>query len=146
MEMVMQEWLASEIESRLSKGGQGQQIDDFVDAYLAVKKSDSNCETISFEVFMRSMVDNFWAGMETTSQSTSWVLFYLAHFPHWQDRIFEEIEKVVPQNSWPSSEHRVKLISLEAFLHEVFRHCRFIGVCFIIAFTLFLLFETNLFR
>ena len=130
MERVMTQWLQHELEIRKDRkhNEEEEEMNDFVDAYLATLKSGDPNQVLPFQVFMKSMVDMFWSGMETTSQVTSWIIFYLAHYPKWQNEIFEQIESVVPQFSMPLPEHRQKLTKLEAFMHEVQRHSGFIPV------------------
>ena len=68
--------------------------------------------------------------METTGQTLNWMIFYLAHFKEWQEKIHEEITSIVPGNEVPKLKHRSKVTLLEAFCQEVHRHASFIMFTF----------------
>lgn len=134
MEGIINNWLNEELPKRRQKYAKGQDIQDFVDAFVAYEQSTTSNMPMSEAQFRRSMVDMFIAGLETTSQSTSWMLLYLAHYPQWQEKIYEEISSVIPGNSMPKIGDRSKMPLLEAFCNEVHRHASFVGVFFLLYF------------
>ena len=60
--------------------------------------------------------------MDTTAQTISWSLFYLAFMPEEQELLFREMEANLPENSFSSRLDRLKLLNFAAFLEESQRY------------------------
>lgn len=43
------------------------------------------------------MLDIFQAGIETTSNTLSWIILFLILNPHVQEKLYEEISRMVPK-------------------------------------------------
>jgi cytochrome P450 len=61
------------------------------------------------------------AGHETTSQALTWSLYLLALFPEWQERVREEVLRVVGKGARVSREDIGKLSLLDAVFQEAMR-------------------------
>ncbi|KAB7496536.1 Cholesterol side-chain cleavage enzyme, mitochondrial [Armadillidium nasatum] len=57
----------------------------------------------------RITFDLFLAGNETTSDMTRWFLIYMTRFQEIQEKIQEEIDRVVPRDTLPGLQHRNQL-------------------------------------
>src|SRR5690348_3513510 len=72
--------------------------------------------SILFAVF-----DLFLAGAETTSTTLTWIFLYMARHPHIQEKLAEEIQRVVGNSRLPSLTDRPEMPYTEAVIHEVMR-------------------------
>lgn len=52
------------------------------------------------------MLDIFQAGLETTSNTLSWTILFLILNPHVQERMYEEISRVVPKGDSITLDHK----------------------------------------
>jgi cytochrome P450 len=72
----------------------------------------------------REIISNIWvlfvAGHETTSSALAWALNYLRLYPNIQQKIYEEIQRVVGDRT-PKEEDLDKLVYLDNFINEVLR-------------------------
>ena len=55
------------------------------------------------------------------ASTVEWSLVLLANHPSIQKRMRDEIRQIVPNDRLPSLDDKLNLISVEAFIHEVFR-------------------------
>ncbi|XP_024863631.1 cytochrome P450 2K1 [Kryptolebias marmoratus] len=71
----------------------------FIDAFLIRKKHLEDSDIIDShyhdENLLFSVINFFGAGTETTATTLKWSLLYMAKFPHIQDRVQEELSRVV---------------------------------------------------
>jgi cytochrome P450 family 4 subfamily V len=71
------------------------------------------------------LIANIWiffvAGHETTASSLVWALNCLRIYPHIQEKIYEEIKRVIGRDRIPTEEDLEKLVYLDAFIQEVLR-------------------------
>ncbi|KAL7640316.1 UNVERIFIED_CONTAM: hypothetical protein RMT77_009731 [Armadillidium vulgare] len=97
---------------------------DFIDDYLIEmdKQKNNPDSTMSIEDLIGCIGDLFTAGLETTSMTINWIVFYLATFQHVQKKLHEEIDEVLPKGTEFTLEHKSRLPYTEAFLSEVFRY------------------------
>ena len=72
--------------------------------------------------FKNSYFDLFLAGSETTSTSLTFSVLYMVSYPEIQNRLYEEIDRVVGRNRLPRFGDQKSLPYLEAFISEVQRH------------------------
>ena len=61
-------------------------------------------------------------GFHTTGSFLAWVIYYLAIYPHMQEKVFEEIQEVLGPNTELDIKSMDKLKYLNAFLSESHRH------------------------
>uniref|UniRef100_A0A8C1MPR3 Cytochrome P450 2K1-like n=1 Tax=Cyprinus carpio TaxID=7962 RepID=A0A8C1MPR3_CYPCA len=101
----------------------------FVDSFLIQKQKDEVCNfsmipfTDSYfheENLMMSVTNLFVAGTDTTGTTLRWGLMLMAKYPHIQDRVQEEIDRVIGGRQ-PVVEDRKKLPYTDAVIHETQR-------------------------
>jgi hypothetical protein len=68
-----------------------------------------------------TILDLFIAGVETTSTTLTWIFLYMARNQHVQEKLAEEIDRVVGQSRLPSLSDRPNMPYTEAVIHEVMR-------------------------
>ncbi|KAB7503278.1 Abscisic acid 8'-hydroxylase 2, partial [Armadillidium nasatum] len=97
---------------------------DYIDEYLIEmeKKKDDPDSTMSIKDLVTCIADLLGAGLDTTSISITWAIFYLASFPEVQKRLQKEIDEEIPKGTLISLEHKSRLPYTEAFLAEVLRY------------------------
>jgi len=82
-----------------------------VDMWLIEQsKADSSSEPFlsRIDILVSSIMDLYFAGIETTSMTINWATKYLAKYPDMQDRIYAEIVKQV----------RASVVPPSALIHE----------------------------
>ncbi|EHA98995.1 Cytochrome P450 2J2 [Heterocephalus glaber] len=96
---------------------------DFIDAYLKEMAQHPDKTTSSFdeENLIRSTLDLFLAGTETTSTTLRWGLLYMALYPEIQEKVHAEIDRVVGQGQQSSLANRESMPYTNAVIHEVLR-------------------------
>ncbi|RXG57936.1 hypothetical protein Avbf_09876 [Armadillidium vulgare] len=84
---------------------------DFIDDYLIEmdKQKNNPDSTMSIEDLIGCIGDLFTAGLETTSMTINWIVFYLATFQHVQKKLHEEIDEVLPKGTAFTLEHKSRL-------------------------------------
>ncbi|XP_067312622.1 cytochrome P450 2K1-like isoform X1 [Pseudorasbora parva] len=96
----------------------------FVDSFLMRKQSEEqsgNRDTYFHQENLLMTVGNlFVAGTDTTGTTLRWGLMLMAKYPHIQDRVHEEIERVIGGRQ-PVVEDRKKLPYTDAVIHETQR-------------------------
>ncbi|KAL7640317.1 UNVERIFIED_CONTAM: hypothetical protein RMT77_009732 [Armadillidium vulgare] len=85
-------------------------------------------QMIAIEDLIGCIGDLFTAGLETTSMTINWIVFYLATFQHVQKKLHEEIDEVLPKGTAFTLEHKSRLPYTEAFLSEVFRYSSLVSL------------------
>ena len=79
-------------------------------------------EEITYES-MRSLIgDLLVAGIDTTAQTTAWLLLILANRQHIQERAHEELKAAVSEDGLPGMEHQSSLPYLHATILESMRY------------------------
>ncbi|KAM9294434.1 cytochrome P450 1B1-like [Gastrophryne carolinensis] len=66
------------------------------------------------------------AGQDTNSTALTWIILFLIKYPHMQQKLQEEIDRVVGQDRLPSAEDKALLPSVQAFIYEVLRFSSFV--------------------
>ncbi|KAB7494263.1 Cytochrome P450 2C13, male-specific [Armadillidium nasatum] len=96
---------------------------DLMDDYLIEMKEKKNQDYSHFDFtdLTRITFDLFMAGNDTTANMTRWFLVYMARFQEIQEKVQEEIDRVVPRDTLPGLQHRNELAYLDATINEVQR-------------------------
>ncbi|XP_052410827.1 cytochrome P450 2K1-like isoform X2 [Carassius gibelio] len=96
----------------------------FVDSFLIHKQSDEKSgkkdSYFHHENLLMSVGNLFVAGTDTTGTTLRWGLMLMAKYPHIQDRVQEEIDRVIGGRQ-PVVEDRKKLPYTDAVIHETQR-------------------------
>eukprot|EP00951_Prasinocladus_malaysianus_P035232 scaffold361568_cov41-Prasinocladus_malaysianus.AAC.1 len=97
-----------------------------VDMWLIERDRQENSQDNKYlqrmDVLVGSIMDLFFAGIETTSMTINWAMKYLAAYPELQEKLYQEIRDKVGSKDEPDSAIIGQLHLLQAFVHEVLRH------------------------
>uniref|UniRef100_A0A3B3V4A9 Cytochrome P450, family 2, subfamily N, polypeptide 13 n=1 Tax=Poecilia latipinna TaxID=48699 RepID=A0A3B3V4A9_9TELE len=95
---------------------------DYIDNFL-IEERHNRKQDVGFveENLVLCCLDLFLAGSETTSKTLQWGLLYLMKHPHIQDKVQEEIDKVVGQSRQPTMADRSNMPYTDAVIHEIQR-------------------------
>ena len=107
---------------------------NIVDAYLnELNHVSINSENLKLKTHSNSfslehldslIQDLFVAGTETIANTLSWAIFLAAHYPEFQQKCHEEIDKLIGRERAPCANNRRSMHYIEAFINETFRyHC-----------------------
>uniref|UniRef100_W5KHS0 Cytochrome P450 2B4-like n=1 Tax=Astyanax mexicanus TaxID=7994 RepID=W5KHS0_ASTMX len=102
---------------------------DFIDSYLVeMKKQQGSNEDSTFHEnnMVRSTIDLFGAGTETTANTLRWGLIYMMEHPDVQERCHEEIVRVLGFDCFPSMDDRAQLPYTLATVHEIQRYANIV--------------------
>ncbi|XP_066528917.1 cytochrome P450 2B4-like [Hoplias malabaricus] len=96
---------------------------DFIDSYLVeISRQESNEDsTFHEENMIRTTIDLFAAGTETTANTLRWGLIYMMDHPEIQERCHEEIVSVLGFDRSPCMNDRARLPFTHATIHEIQR-------------------------
>ncbi|KAM9456705.1 cytochrome P450 2K4-like [Clarias gariepinus] len=96
----------------------------FVDSFLLRKQSDEQSGQINSRFNEKNLVTTvinlFVAGTDTTSTTLRWGMLLMAKYPHIQDQVQEEIDRVIGGRQ-PVVEDRKNLPYTDAVVHEIQR-------------------------
>ncbi|XP_072315673.1 cytochrome P450 2J6-like [Eucyclogobius newberryi] len=93
-------------------------IDSFIIEMQNHKDSDAGFDESNLTY---CAMDLFLAGTETTSTTLQWTLIYLIKHPEVQEKVQEEIDRVIGQNRLPTMADRANLPYTDAVVHEIQR-------------------------
>lgn len=94
-----------------------------VDMWLMEQAANKDDPFLSrMDVLSGSILDLFFAGIETTSMTLAWAVKFLAKYPSMQERLYAEIAETLGPNGAPEAGKQIsKMPFFNAFLHEVMR-------------------------
>ncbi|KAM5287571.1 cytochrome P450 2U1 [Hipposideros larvatus] len=97
---------------------------DFIDMYLLhekeEKKNNSN-SSFNEDYLLYIIGDLFFAGTDTTTNSVLWCLLYMSLNPGVQEKVYEEIKRVIGADRAPSLTDKAQMPYTEATIMEVQR-------------------------
>ncbi|XP_070764313.1 cytochrome P450 2J2-like [Enoplosus armatus] len=96
---------------------------DYIDAYLVEmeKKKEDPQAGFNIENLLVCTLDLIEAGTETTATTLRWALVYMMHYPEIQQKVQEEIDRVIGQSRQPNMADRPNLPYTDAVIHETQR-------------------------
>ncbi|XP_033881879.1 cytochrome P450 2C8-like [Acipenser ruthenus] len=96
---------------------------DYIDSFLVKIQEEKESPSSEFhdKSMLNSVLNLFAAGTETTSTTLRYGLLLLIKYPHFQDRVQQEIDSVVGRDRPPAMEDRRKMPITDATIHEIQR-------------------------
>lgn len=97
---------------------------DFIDAFFEEmeKNKDNPNSTFSEKTLLYITADLFVAGTDTTSNTLRWSLLMMLHYPHIQEKVHKEIDRVIGRDRLPTIEDQSNMPYTNAVIHEVQRY------------------------
>ncbi|KAJ8017131.1 hypothetical protein DPEC_G00014570 [Dallia pectoralis] len=95
-------------------------IDSFLVRMQTLEESGNISSNYHYENLIQTVANLFTAGTDTTATTMRWGLLLMAKYPQIQDRVQEEITKVIGSRQ-PMAEDRKNLPYIDAVAHEIQR-------------------------
>lgn len=97
---------------------------DYVETYLKEqkkRKDEGETETFSDVQLSNMCMDLWFAGLGTTTNTTTWALSYILHYPKVQQKIHEELDRVIGSDRLITTADKNDLPYFNAFINETQR-------------------------
>ncbi|XP_059215998.1 cytochrome P450 1B1 [Centropristis striata] len=108
---------------------QSSTIRDMTDAFIVALdqiREKSGLSSPEKDYVTATMGDIFGASQDTLSTALQWIILILAKFPEMQQRLQQEVDRVVERGRLPSIEDQLRLPYVMAFIYEVMRYTSFV--------------------
>ncbi|KAF1752919.1 hypothetical protein GCK72_019474 [Caenorhabditis remanei] len=97
---------------------------DYVETYLKEqrkRKLEGETETFSDIQLANMCMDLWFAGLGTTTNTTTWAISYILHFPKVQQKIHEELDRVIGSDRLITTADKNDLPFMNAYINETQR-------------------------
>ncbi|XP_074644171.1 steroid 17-alpha-hydroxylase/17,20 lyase-like [Tubulanus polymorphus] len=96
-------------------------IDFLIKAKEKVQQDDPKlAEKFTDEHIVQIVSDTFFAGVDTTSHTLYWAMYFMAKYPHIQEKVHEEIDEAIG-SLLPKISDKQKMVYCEAVMYETIR-------------------------
>src|SRR6218665_2111925 len=112
------------MDSKIDAGLQGKLPESFITHFLEMEGPDFDRDQL-----LLTLRDFFIAGTETAATTLQWALILIANHPEIQERLYIEIDSVVPIDRLPALDDRRKLPFTEAAILELLRIKTTLPIC-----------------
>lgn len=114
--------LVTETRGRLAQGVDSEELPTLLEALVAAQDEDDPASRLSDDDVSGNVLTLLLAGEDTTSNTLSWVLHYLAHEPEVQRRLAQEAREVLGDATLPIAHEQVPQLKVAmAVVHETLR-------------------------
>lgn len=101
-------WIGKEIEKHKVDFNSDNKPRDLMDVYLQVLDDPNKKESFTERQLLAICLDLFIAGSETTSKTINFAFLYMVRDMHVQEKVHEEIDRVIGRDRLPNLDDRVK--------------------------------------
>ncbi|CAI9601556.1 unnamed protein product [Staurois parvus] len=98
---------------------------DMSDAFIGVIEHGSGA-SLDKDYVEGTVTDLLGAGQDTNSTALAWIILLLIKYPHIQQKLQDEIDRVVGQDRMPTAEDKTQLSYVQAFIYEALRFSSFV--------------------
>lgn len=98
---------------------------DMSDAFIGLIDHEPKAG-LSKDYVEGTVTDLLGAGQDTNSTALTWIILLLIKYPHIQEKLQHEIDKVVKRDTLPTSEDKCQLPYVQAFIYEALRFSSFV--------------------
>ncbi|OWA54748.1 Cytochrome P450 2J3 [Hypsibius exemplaris] len=109
---------------------EGEPPRDYLHAFMveAAKQKDNSNTTFTDDQLLRSVLNLFSAGTETTATTLAWAILYMLDYPAVFDRVQKEIDSVVGNGRYATLEVKDRLPYTQATIMEVQRLANLVSI------------------